>query len=87
MLALREEVEPLALAFGKRSPNARAALQCYYRQPVIWARKLETELQISQPTANALIQGFVKKGVLKELTSRRRNRLYVFDRYLQLFEK
>lgn len=87
VLALREEVEPLALAFGKRSPNARAALHCFYRQPIIWARKLETELEISQPTANALIQGFVKNGVLKELTGLRRNRLYVFDRYLELFEK
>ena len=85
VLALREEVEPLTVAFGKRSANARAALHVFYKQPVVSAKVLREGLGVSQPTADALIQAFVKNGVLKESTGQLRYRCFVFDRYLKFF--
>jgi hypothetical protein len=38
-------------------------------------------------TAAALIDDFVKLGILRELTGQRRNRLFIFQDYVRLFKK
>lgn len=83
--ALREAVELQCLTLGKRAPNARRALSLLYRRGVVSARNIETELGVTSATANAIIRDFVKLQILQEITGMRRDRLYVFDRYLRQF--
>jgi len=83
--ALREAVELQCLTLGKRAPNARRALTLLYRRGVVSARDIETELGVTSATANAIIRDFVKLQILQEITGMRRDRLYVFDRYLRQF--
>lgn len=83
--ALREAVELQCLTLGKRAPNARRALTLLYRRGVVSARNIETELGVTSATANAIIRDFVKLQILQEITGMRRDRLYVFDRYLRQF--
>jgi Fic family protein len=85
ILALRTELEPKVLALGKRAPNARRALNQLYRNPILSASDLERDLQVSKPTANALIRDLEKLGILREMTGLMRWRSYAFDRYLGLF--
>ena len=87
ILALRTEVEQQVLTLGKRAPNARQALNLLYSRPVVNAVDLKRGLSISQPTANALLNDFTRLGVLREITGAGRNRLYVFETYLNLFVK
>jgi len=42
-------------------------------------------LEVTTPTANALIKAFMGKGILVEITGQRRDRIYAFDHYLKLF--
>ena len=49
------------------------------------AIRIETELGVTSATANAIIRDFVKLQILQEITGMRRDRLYVFDRYLRQF--
>ncbi|MHB8249730.1 MAG: Fic family protein [Acidithiobacillus sp.] len=85
VLALRTRVEHDVLALGKRAPNARQVLNLLYRKPMVSAADLEQGLGITHPTANALLRGFVRLGVLREVTGAPRHRLYVFETYLELF--
>jgi Fic family protein len=85
ILALRTEVEHVALTLGKRAQTARAALNVLYKTPLISAADLERRLEISTPTANTLIRELIKVGVLTEITGQRRGRIYAFDRYIKLF--
>lgn len=85
ILSLRTEVEHEVLSLGKRTPNARQALNVLYRKPVITAAELEKALDITHPTANALIRDFIRLGILSEVTGQMKGRVYAFDRYLALF--
>ena len=85
ILALRTEVEHAILGLGKRTPNARNALNLLYRKPIITAAELEKELGITHPTANALIRDFINLGILREISGLQRGRIYAFDRYIGLF--
>lgn len=85
VLALRTEVEQAVLTLGKRTPNARQTLNLLYRTPIVSAGDLETALEVSTPTANAIIRDLVGLGILVETTGQQRWRSYSFDRYLRLF--
>lgn len=87
VLVLRTEVEQTAMGMGKRAALVRQALNVLYRQPVIEAGDLTKALEVTTPTANALIKALVNKGILVETTGQRRGRVYAFDRYLDLFIK
>lgn len=85
ILTLRTETEERVMTLGRRLPNARAALGVLYRNPVVAASDLERALGVSTPTAQALVRDLERLGILTETTGQVRGRLYVFDRYLQLF--
>lgn len=85
ILRLRNETEQQILGLGKRAPNAKAALNLLYRQPMVTAADLERQLPVSKPTANALLRDLQNLGVLIEITGQMRDRTFVFDRYLKLF--
>ena len=87
ILALRSRAEQQVLDLGKRAPNARQALNVLYRKPMVMAADLELALGLSHPTVNALLRDFIRLGLLREVTGAARNRLYVFDAYLNLFVK
>ena len=87
VLALRTDAEQKVLTLGRRVPNARKALNVLYRRPMVGAADLERALSTSNQTANALMRDFVNLGLLREVTGAARNRLYVFETYLDLFSK
>jgi hypothetical protein len=45
------------------------------------------ELEISKPTANAIVKAFINLKILREQTGFKRNRIFVFEEYLDLFKK
>ena len=44
------------------------------------------ELDVAYNTASSLVQGFLKAGILREITGSSRNRLFVLWEYLDLFK-
>ncbi len=83
---LRDEHRNLiATRLGKRGPNALALLDQLFRQPVVSAKTVEALIDVSQPTASALVRDLDRLGILRELTGRARNRLFAYQPYLGLF--
>lgn len=83
---LRDEHRDLvASGLGRRAPNALALLDRLFRQPVVSAKTVERLIDVSQPTAAALVRDLEGLGILHEFTGKQRYRLFSYDRYLQLF--
>jgi Fic family protein len=52
---------------------------------VVSARTVEALIDVSQPTASALVRDLERLGILRELTGQPRNRLFAYARYLDFF--
>ena len=83
--ALRQEYDTKILTLGVRAKNAQKLLHLMYATPIINARSVEKELEISFSSANRLLKSLTALGVLKETTGHSRNRLFVLEKYLNLF--
>ena len=88
IMKLRKEVEEnKIISLGKKLPLAKDVLNYLYKNPIIYYNYLVEELKITKPTANAIIKDFVRLNILKEITGQKRNRLFVFEEYINLFRK
>ena len=86
IVRLREEDRArIAASSGRRSPNAHALLDRLYEFPLVSAKRVQELVDVSQPTAGALLKDLTRVGILREVTGRRRDRLFAYDRYLALF--
>lgn len=88
ILALRNKLEnKTIITLGKRIPNAQALLNYLYSKPVVTVVDVMQKLSITKQTANTLIRDFENLNILKEQTGFKRNRIFIFKEYLNLFEK
>ena len=85
IIALRQEYDVKILTLGPRAKNAQKLLQRMYATPIVNARTVEKELDISFSSANRLLKSLTELGVLTETTGHSRNRLFVLEKYLNLF--
>lgn len=89
ILALKERIERkhMPTFHVRRQTNAQTLMQSLYRSPVTTIKMATDLIQAETNTAAALIDDFVKLGILKEFTGQRRNRLFIFDDYVRLFKR
>lgn len=88
VLSLREDVEgERIIKLGRKLPLAKELLFYLYKKPVVTALDVEEDLKISKPTSNAILKNFQQIGILKEQTGYKRNRIFIFEEYLRLFEE
>jgi Fic family protein len=88
ILRLREQIERHRInSLGKKLGNAQELLKHLYTTPVITSTDIASKLKIAVPTANTLIDDFVRLKILREVTGAKRNRVFEFGEYLQLFQK
>ena len=85
LMALRQEYDAKILTLGSRARNAQKLLQRMYATPIVNARWVERELEMSFSSANRLLKSLRELGILKETTGHSRNRLFVLEKYLNLF--
>lgn len=88
ILRLKTDIEEKKIvSLGKKLPLARKVINFLYKYPIINVNYLVEEFSISKQTANTIIKDFVNLGILKELTGQKRNRLFIFEAYINLFRK
>lgn len=85
ILDLREKTDAQLVSLGKRMANAKIVLQYLYRNPIVNAGLLETELGFSRSTAHTIINELTKLGILEEMTGQQRRRMFIFGDYYRLF--
>ncbi|MBN4052093.1 Fic family protein, partial [Cytophagaceae bacterium AH-315-L13] len=88
IIKLRKKVEDKQITMlGKRLPKAIELFNYLYTKPVIVSSEVAKNLKVNITTAHRLIQDFEKLKILKEKTGFKRNRIFVFEEYLSLFQK
>jgi len=87
IIALRNRCEPAIITLERRAKTGQKLLRCLYSEPIMSAKLIGQRLNLTHPSVNQLLKDFQNIGILKEITGFKRNRLFVFKEYLDLFKK
>ncbi len=86
ILELKENIEgDKILRLGKKVNNGKKLMRLLYKKPIVNIKDVENELKVTTKSANAIIQDFIDLEILKEVTGYKRNRLFLFYEYYELF--
>lgn len=86
IIALRNRLEKEVIPqLGRKTKSAQQLLLLLYTRPVMDGGQVASALNLSPSAALRLIEDFVKHGILKELTGYKRNRIFAFREYIDLF--
>lgn len=78
--------ERIRAKFGRRSHNAIVLLHQLFKKPLINVKQAQSSTGISYKAANDLIRDFQQHGILAQRSGQSRNRIFVFQEYLDLFQ-
>ena len=89
IMALKERIErkQMPTFHVRRQANAQALMRSLYGAPVTNIKAVTGLIKAQTNTAAALIDDFIKLGILKEFTGQKRNRLFIFEEYVRLFKQ
>ena len=73
--------------FGETAGSGHRVLECLYNHPFISIKDIVKLNNISKPSAGILVKRMIKIGILKEITGYARNRKFVYQSYLDLFDR
>ena len=72
--------------FGRAAANGLRVLERLYRHPAVNVTTVREITGISYAGANQLVSRMVDCGILVEVTGQARNRVFAYQRYMDLFE-
>ena len=87
ILALGERDRARLAELRRRAGTAHQLHDFLFQQPVITVRLATEVLNVSQPTANSLVNAMEELGLLRETTGYKRNRIFEYHDYLALFRE
>lgn len=86
VLQLQKEMEIAVKDLGARSSNALHVIEYLYQTPVINAKTVGNIIGKTMTPAYRLIEVLEKKGILREITGNERDRIYIFQEYINIFK-
>ncbi len=87
IIALRHDLTANVLpTLGRRQADARLLTDHMYKHPILDGAAIAEAIDRHASSTNRLIQTLVEADVLSEMTGYRRNRIYAFRRYIEIFE-
>lgn len=88
ILFLKEKHEKKINAeLGRKGPSGLNLLNRLFVNPIITVNQAKKATGLSYNSANSLISDFINLQLLREVTGYNRNRVFVYNEYLRLFEK
>ncbi|MDD4374722.1 MAG: Fic family protein [Bacteroidales bacterium] len=86
IMQLQQGMDALLKPMGSRGKDARKVINQLYGQPVTDVVQVAAIIGKSNVSAYKLIADLEKIDILKEITGGQRDRIYVFDQYVNLFQ-
>ena len=83
---LRENSVRKVMHFGRTSGHGMTLLNSLNRTPLLRISDVERITGLKNPNAIVLVAKFVKAGILSEITGKKRNRIFSYKAYIDLFE-
>ena len=73
--------------FGRGAPSAHRVYQLAQATPIIAIKHAARRSKLSFPTASAAIQRLTDAGILQEFSGKRRDRLFLYAKYLEVLNR
>ena len=87
IVSLKKSIEEESiLLMGRRTKQGMVLFHQLFSQPVLTSKEVESMTGLSRKAANDLIKVFIEKNILKETTGYQRNRVFIFDEFIKLFQ-
>jgi Fic family protein len=87
ILKLRQETDDFIIKSGRAAKNIKLIINHFYKKPVLSVKEISIELQLSERTIRNLVTELINRKIIEESTGNKRNRIFVFERYLDLFKE
>lgn len=88
IIELKKDCEEKRIySLGKKVGTAKILLDYLFHQPIVDAEMVSLQTGNSLVSSYRLLDDFIRLNILKEMTGAKRNRLFVFDEYFNLFKK
>lgn len=71
--------------WGRRSGTGQILLNTIFAQPMIDVKSVEQACGLTPKAAGDLVRSFIDAGILTEITGQARNRIFLFEPYLNKF--
>ncbi len=85
ILELKKETDSFIISLGGRAENANKILELFYQKPALNVKEIEKFLSMNQRTIRNVLNTLEKENLIIEYTGNKRNKKYIFQRYLKLF--
>ena len=86
ILKLREEDLKKILSLGRSAPKATLVFNSLFHTSLITIKDVEKMTGLKNPNALALVNKLLKLEILKEITGRKRNKVFAYQQYIKLFD-
>lgn len=86
IMQLEKQVNIKLKSIGNRGVKAQLVMNYMYEKPIINAQAVQKIIGNRNATAYALIEELVRLEIIKEVTGFQRNRMYIFEDYVNLFK-
>jgi Fic family protein len=88
ILELREKHRDMVMNdMGRTAYGGIRLLEYLCQRPHITVTVVQKLLGCSYPAANTLVTGMVRLGILREVTGNKRNRLFMYQSYIEIFTR
>lgn len=73
-------------SFGTKSEKINTILNSFYDTPILSVKDIVTRTGIADKTTRNMIELMLEEGLIKEMTGYGRNKLFIFEKYFNLFK-
>ncbi len=88
ILALREQHRSIITDhLGRAAGNGHRVLETLYERPILAVRDVQTLTGTTHQAASSLVAKMTEHGILREVTGYKRNRLFCYQPYIDLFSE
>lgn len=86
IIRLRDAHVEKISSLGRSAEKGMKLLNQLYRTPFVRVKDIENITSLANPNALALVEKFMQLGILEETTGYKRNRVFSYQKYIELFE-
>ena len=87
LVAIAQEDRARIQAVGRVAGSALQVHQALLTRPVNTVSRLATDTKLSIPAVTNALAALTERGLVREITGRKRNRVFAYDRYMDVLKQ
>ena len=87
ILNLFEKDRDKVLGLERKAGSAQRVLELMQRRPMTSIAKMSAQLRLSAPTVRNAVESLEKLSILREITGKQRDRIYIYENYVKILDE